>query len=455
MSNVRQERFYQIPFSVQIEGSSFSVADFSNSGLACIGDKAIIDAVGEVVEAKIIILGREICTIPLRKVRTEMVQDRQEAKLCLESDAGLPTAKIFSAFEVARMLETYASEGDMVCQRFPEVYHKTLEISDLLRYLKEYSQQNLWERYQYQCRQEDFEQGLIESMSVELKALFDEFYRIFVNLKPSVDDINLVFQYVRSKLSDLYGAPAAKRFLDKPLGYAGDYEMMNVIYKNLPEGDSLMARVVHHYVVNHDNSKAVRNRIVYLTDKIGKVIQQKKGQTVKILSVASGPAEEVKHLPAYLEKHGIDAQRVTVNLLDQDLLSLQYAQMNIRSQMASSSSKFNIEFINSGVRDLLKGRVKLQDYDLIYSAGLFDYLDDGLVRRLSRMFYEALAPQGLLIIGNFDHIPENIIFMDALLDWKLIYRTADEMTELVSVCGGKVQIEREPAGVNIFANIQK
>ena len=41
-------------------------------------------------------------------------------------------------------------------------------------------------------------------------------------------------------------------------------------------------------------------------------------------------------------------------------------------------------------------------YDLIYSAGLFDYLNDRVVRTAGARLVDALAPGGTAVIGNFD-----------------------------------------------------
>jgi extracellular factor (EF) 3-hydroxypalmitic acid methyl ester biosynthesis protein len=41
-------------------------------------------------------------------------------------------------------------------------------------------------------------------------------------------------------------------------------------------------------------------------------------------------------------------------------------------------------------------------YDFVYCAGLFDYLSDRICRRLLEVFYDLLAPGGLLVATNVD-----------------------------------------------------
>src|SRR5258706_12916972 len=63
-------------------------------------------------------------------------------------------------------------------------------------------------------------------------------------------------------------APFAQRTFDKPLGYAGDYEMVNMILRNTLEGGSLFAKIIHAWFVQQPPAEAHRNRIEYLTKAI-------------------------------------------------------------------------------------------------------------------------------------------------------------------------------------------
>src|SRR5262249_34547669 len=121
------------------------------------------------------------------------------------------------------------------------------------------------------------------------------------------------------------------------------------------------------------------------------------------------------------------------------------------------------EFVRKSVVQLLKGRSKttvpteLNGYDVVYSAGLFDYLPDSVCRQLVGVFYERLAPGGLVIVTNVE--PSNPIrhWLSYLLDWHLIYRNAAEMLEL---CPGfvpreNVRVVSDPTGVNVFMEIRR
>src|SRR5665811_661214 len=63
-------------------------------------------------------------------------------------------------------------------------------------------------------------------------------------------------------------APFVYRTFQKPLGYAGDYEMVRMILRDPYEGSSLFAKMVNFYFWGQAPAEAHRNRIKYLTEKI-------------------------------------------------------------------------------------------------------------------------------------------------------------------------------------------
>jgi extracellular factor (EF) 3-hydroxypalmitic acid methyl ester biosynthesis protein len=62
-------------------------------------------------------------------------------------------------------------------------------------------------------------------------------------------------------------SPLAARCFRKPLGYAGDFEMMNMIYRNESVGDTLFGRSLSQVILGSDAAQAVRNRVKYLTNR--------------------------------------------------------------------------------------------------------------------------------------------------------------------------------------------
>jgi len=78
--------------------------------------------------------------------------------------------------------------------------------------------------------------------------------------------------------------------------YAGDYEMVNMILRNVPEGGSLFAKVVNSWFLDQPPARAHRNRIDYLK---GRLVDEtarsaRKGRPMRILNLGCGPAVEVQ-----------------------------------------------------------------------------------------------------------------------------------------------------------------
>ena len=113
----------------------------------------------------------------------------------------------------------------------------------------------------------------------------------------------------------IYQSSFAHRSVAKPLGYAGDFEMMNIIYRNEAAGDSLFGKCLHAYWLSHPEAKAVRNRSRYLFGLLSNVIRQYEGAPLKIGSIACGPAREVQMILESAEEQNLDLTNCEFHLL--------------------------------------------------------------------------------------------------------------------------------------------
>ena len=251
----------------------------------------------------------------------------------------------------------------------------------------------------------------------------------------------------------LLGAPFHNRAFNKPLGYAGDYQMMNQIYSFEGMGDSLFSKCLHLYFISAPESRAVRNRAEYLYNQIhSKVFPlQDKTKKVNILSVACGPAFEVQ---TFIKRNLQAVELTKFCFLDQDMEALQFVQRKIKALERDLKISIDFELIHKPIRDVIaKG---LDDkFDLIYSAGLFDYFSDPVASMAAKRLHAALAEGGKLIIGNFSNSSLGKITMDIALDWHLIYRSPEELTNLFAPVGQNFRIESEKEGINLFCHIDK
>jgi hypothetical protein len=80
--------------------------------------------------------------------------------------------------------------------------------------------------------------------------------------------------------------------LEKPYGYAGDFKIIDDIYRNAPKTEGF-DRLYDNYFQMSSISVAVRNRKEDFKKLVLENIRAQKGQDVKIMDLACGPCEEV------------------------------------------------------------------------------------------------------------------------------------------------------------------
>jgi extracellular factor (EF) 3-hydroxypalmitic acid methyl ester biosynthesis protein len=254
-------------------------------------------------------------------------------------------------------------------------------------------------------------------------------------------------------------APFFHRTYTKPLGYAGDHEMMSMIVRNGFEGESLYARLVNAYLLNHAPCRAVRNRVGFLKQKIigetSRVVRA--GGTANIFSLGCGPAWEAVN---FLDEHPL-ANQTRFQLLDFNEEALQSAGDKIDAVKKKRSLRTPVRLVKNSVQNLLRGHphsvTGKEGFDLIYCSGLYDYLADRVCLALNNHLYDRLRPNGLLVIGNFGPSTPGRQIMEHLADWFLIYRGHQEIAALAPAAAARedCRVRAEPAGTNLFLEVRK
>ena len=103
------------------------------------------------------------------------------------------------------------------------------------------------------------------------------------------------------------------------------------------------------------------------------------------------------------------------------------------------------------------GHEEARSYDVVYCAGLFDYLSDRICRRLLEIFYDLVAPGGLLIATNVHSRNPSRQWMESVMDWHLVYRNDEEFLALAPKLApsGATVLRADPTGVNIFLEVRR
>jgi extracellular factor (EF) 3-hydroxypalmitic acid methyl ester biosynthesis protein len=241
----------------------------------------------------------------------------------------------------------------------------------------------------------------------------------------------------------------AERAYYKPKGFAGDFKMMEHIYRMSPDGDGKLGRLIDGWLLKQVPPQAVRNRRWLLSHQLDRLCRERLngGRHLHIMNLACGPCRE---LFDFLVKCNY-SENVNALCVDIDSEALQYADRHVNT----ASHQAAIRFMNENVIKWALGRAKhdLGLQDIIYSSGLCDYLDRRLMTSLIERCHAQLNSGGALVIGNFTPVNPDRRFMDNIMYWRLIHRDEQEMRQLFadSPFGDQVQFITEEEGVNLFA----
>jgi len=251
-----------------------------------------------------------------------------------------------------------------------------------------------------------------------------------------------------------FGAQSAQ----KPRGYAGDSELMRMIYLNNYQGDSTFSKLMHKHAVGVTAAQSVRNRIVLIAKKI--IHSQNDSRMsahdkFKVLSVGCGPAFELQNII----RSSQDCDRFQFTLFDQDSAALSDA-AGVVSDIKKRLRKMpDVDFIQGSVRTMLFSRQlnqKWGQFHFIYSLGLFDYLTFRVARAVLDRLYRLLQPGGELIIGNFHVSNPSKYYMEYWVDWVLFHRTEEEFRSMLdSRSPAQASIIYDDTGSQMFLHIKK
>jgi len=236
-----------------------------------------------------------------------------------------------------------------------------------------------------------------------------------------------------------------RRSYEKPLGYPGDYQIMNQVYDWQRVGNTFYEKLQHR--LGLENAVCVATRAELVREAIDEEIHRETGRVTHISSLGCGSAREVI---GYLSKDRIDG-RASFTLIDQDQGALSYAYERTYPEVIRHGGKVNVQCLNASFIQLLRtGELfgKLPPQDLIYSVGLVDYFQARRAKNFIAALYEHLAPGGLMIIGNMKDTDISCFWpMEFICDWTVVYRTPDEMRALAEgLTGAEFDVRDDASG---------
>lgn len=261
-----------------------------------------------------------------------------------------------------------------------------------------------------------------------LKKLYP--YRNSEEFKSRMKKIRRKFEIIRTNCT-MQGRGFVKEY-----GYAGDFEMIDKIY-TLHTSKESRYKIWDEYFHSQPAPIAVRNRKRYFKRKL---LSLNRTSTQNVLNLASGPCRDLVEL--FTENEDINFNFDCVEL---DIRAIEYA-----TNLLSDYGK-KVKFINKNIFRYQPD----SNYDIIWSAGLFDYFNDATFERILRRLLKS-NPKSKIIIGNFSDSNPTAPYMEIIGEWFLNHRSSKKLIEIAVKAGAdpqNVTVESEPEKVNLFLNI--
>lgn len=235
----------------------------------------------------------------------------------------------------------------------------------------------------------------------------------------------------------------AQRARTKPSGFAGDYEMLIKLYD-----ERTPARGIGGYldlcISDLPLARAVRARMKWAREFLLKELARR-GDSVRILDIASGPCREYMDWPSPKEN-----QQVEIVAMDNDPKALAFVEAEVSPQLDDRTTLVPARYNALRTRSAKATIKNFGRFDIIYSVGLCDYLSDEHLIGMLSAWRETLNDSGSLLIAFKDTEKYDKTPYQWHLDWFFFQRTRDDVLRLYAAAGfdtAKMTTDRDETGI--------
>lgn len=237
-----------------------------------------------------------------------------------------------------------------------------------------------------------------------------------------------------------------------PRGYPGDFETLEAVYHGVPRSEDHFGRLLDVYFLTRQLALAVRERRLTLVDLLTEELSSRQSGA-RILNVACGSCRELFDVASILRE-----RRPAITCADHDTDALAYAGLLLASNAISPQT---VRFKRYNAYRLTNATANLREFgsqDLIYSAGLFDYIKDEPLVRILITLFELLNANGKLIVPFKDCQRYQTGDYHWLVNWSHFYqRTEPEIDALFQKAGigqHAISKQRDRTGTIIFYTVE-
>jgi hypothetical protein len=193
----------------------------------------------------------------------------------------------------------------------------------------------------------------------------------------------------------LMHSPCMHRARHKPLGYPGDYEVMNSLYVDQFSGATLFGKAVNLAFVSTAAGRAVRGRKNLIKAQLSALLDSApRDRPLRILSIAAGPAQEIFEL--LYERETIPVA-LEIVLFDQDKRALAFSYSRLKRVVSLKwRDQVTLVYLHDSIKRLLRGAAVFSGQGAHalrrqHGAGMPEPVGDGAAPRLVSRLPRALG----------------------------------------------------------------
>jgi extracellular factor (EF) 3-hydroxypalmitic acid methyl ester biosynthesis protein len=222
---------------------------------------------------------------------------------------------------------------------------------------------------------------------------------------------------VRALRAEVHACPYTARGFERPRGYPGDAVLLDYMLRGLPPELAPSPRGLRIFAWLTRESpafSAMRGRVAHFAALMDRAASR--SEAPRAAAIACGHFREGQRSAAVQAR---SFQRLIA--FDHDLRCLDA--VDREQGMHGVTTMFGTP------KQLVDGAHSIEDMDLIYAAGLYDFLPQPLAQQLTAQLVRRLRPGGQLVVSSFIESPDDG-WMEACMDLWLVYRSLPQLHAL-------------------------
>jgi len=278
---------------------------------------------------------------------------------------------------------------------------------------------------------------------------------LFVKIrKPSLPFSKILWELGRDeKHCSSFAVDKFSKFNHQGKVFAAGWKSLDLFYNYYEKVDPKLKNnfegfLTKFWIQKLENRQAVANRKNIASDLLVDAFKSFSNEKeIRLVSVASGSAQAV--LDAIKKVPNLN---IKVTLIDFDKTAIAEAKKSVKELGWEN----NFSFVNDTTRALERVCDQVKPH-IIEMVGFLDYRPRKKAIDLISRIYDCLPTDGVFLTCNINHNKERI-FLDWVLLWPMIYRSKEEMKDIITKAGfssENVDIEYEPLKIHSIAICKK